>query len=264
MDCITLLSDFGLHDASVAYAKGILKQYVPHIAIIDITHQIQPFHLQQAAYILASCYNSFPKNTCHISLFDVFYNKESTLLLCEKDEQYFLAPDNGILSLAFDGGIEKVWSCKKLKAEEGFKKWLHTVGEMMVQLEKQPPNQLNLSPGELKNVPTHWLPKIEGNTVECHVIHIDRFENVVLNITQAQFQKIGRSRNFRIQFMRDEEITEISKHYTDVREGEKLCRFNTAGYLEIAINRGRAATLFGLKLRHDKHLIYNTIKIFFE
>lgn len=264
MDCITLLSDFGLHDASVAYAKGVIKQYTPQLPIIDITHSIEPFHLQQAAYILATGYRGFPEKTCHVVLFDVFYNKESTLLLCEKNGQYFLAPDNGILSLAFDASIDKVWSCHKMNASKGFKLWLQKVGELLGMLEKDSPEKLKLTPCELKNAPTHWLPRIEGNTVECHVIHIDRFENVVLNITREQFEKIGRNREFKIQFMRSEHISAISRHYTDVKEGEKLCRFNSAGYLEIAINREKAASLFGLKLRQDKHLMYNTIKIFFE
>ncbi len=264
MDCITLLSDFGLQDASVAYAKGMMRQYTPQIPIIDITHSIAPFHLQQAAYILAAAYQSFPAKTCHVILFDVFYDKESTLLLCEKNGQYFLAPDNGILSLAFDASIDKVWGGCKMNADNGFKAWLQQVGTLLALLEKDSPEKLTLAPCELKNAPTHWLPRIEGNTVECHVIHIDRFENVVLNITREQFEKIGRNRNFKIQFMRNEFISAISKHYTEVKQGEKLCRFNSAGYLEIAINRGQAASLFGLKLRQDQHLIYNTIKIFFE
>jgi S-adenosylmethionine hydrolase len=116
----------------------------------------------------------------------------------------------------------------------------------------------------MNNVPVHWLSKIEGNTVECHVIHIDRFENVVINLTRSQFDAIGTGRPFKIQFMRDEEINELNGHYSNVKEGEKLCRFNSAGYLEIAINRGKAASLFGLRLYREQHLMYNTIKIFFE
>ena len=100
--------------------------------------------------------------------------------------------------------------------------------------------------------------------MECQVIHIDRYENVVINVTKQQFEDIGKGRNFRISFMRDEEITEISTHYHNVKPGEKLCRFNNNGYLEIAINRGQAASLFGLTLYREQHLFYNTIKIFFE
>ena len=116
---------------------------------------------------------------------------------------------------------------------------------------------------KLKNAPTYCQPKIENNVVECQVIHIDRFENVVINITREQFYEVAKERPFQIQFMRNETINEISTHYHNVKEGDKLCRFNSAGYLEIAINRGKAASLFGLKLHREQHLMYNTIKIFF-
>ncbi|HRO42925.1 MAG TPA: SAM-dependent chlorinase/fluorinase [Flavipsychrobacter sp.] len=264
MSCITLLSDFGLIDASVASAKGILMQYTPHIPIIDISHSIEPFHGQQAAYILASAYKNFPEGSVHIILFDVFSEKEPRLLLCENEGHYFLAPDNGILSLAFNNKPDNVWSCMELTKQNVFKDWLHQAASIIKQLQTSSAASLQLKSCELKNAPVHWLPKVNGNVVECHVIHIDRFENVVINITQTQFEEVQKGRPFRIQFMRDEEINTLRKHYSDEREGEKLCRFNATGYLEIAINRGKAASLFGLRLHQKQHVMYNTIKIFFE
>lgn len=263
MGFITLLSDFGLQDASVASAKGILLQQVPQTTIVDITHLVEPFHLQQAAYLLAASYKNFPPGTCHILLFDVFSEHTPSLILCEKDGHYFLAPDNGILSLAFGTVPANVWKCFELQPAGVFKDWLTETGKIAAALQTRQPQTLGLPPYELKHAPQHLRPKIDGNTVECHVIHIDRFENVVINITREQFEKIGRNRPFRIQFIR-EEVSSISTHYNNVREGEKLCRFNQTGYLEIAINRGKAATLFGLKLNREQHLIYSTIKIFFE
>lgn len=258
------MSDFGLQDASVASAKGILMQYVPEIPIIDISHQIEPYHLQQAAYILASAYNNFPPGTCHLLLFDVYAEKDPSLLLCEKDGHYFLAPDNGILALAFNSEIEHVWNCFKLSKDHHFKDLLHRAGETIKALQGKSPAALKLPVCELKNAPMHWRAKVEEGAVECHVIHIDRFENVVINMRREQFESVGQGRPFRIQFMRDEEIHELNTHYGNVKEGEKLCRFNSTGYMEIAINRGKAASLFGLRLHREQHLMYNTIKIFFE
>lgn len=263
MGCITLLSDFGLMDASVASAKGILMQYTGISPIVDISHSIEPFHLQQAAYILASAYPNFPAGTVHIILFDVFSEKEPRMLLCEKEGQYFIAPDNGILSLAFSDNYGRVWNCMELSSEQVFKDWIHRTGEVARQLQHSDAASLNLPSCELKNAPVHWLPKLEGNALECHVIHIDRFENVVLNVTREQFEELRGERNFRIQFAR-EEINTINHHYSEKKEGEKLCRFNSTGYLEIAINRGNAGSLFGLRVHQKQHVIYNTIKILFE
>lgn len=263
MQCITLLSDFGLQDASVASAKGILMQALPEARIIDISHQVEPFHLQQAAYLLLAAYRNFPPGTCHILLTDVFYNKRPRLILCEKDGYYFLAPDNGILSLAFGEQIDRVFHCTELSDDDRFRDWMVAVGKMIHQLHYDGHTE-NMKACTMRVAPIHWRPKAEDNSVECQVIHIDRFENVVLNITKEQFEVFGEGRPFHIKFVRDEEITQLSNHYYNVGIGEKLCRFNATGFLEVAINRGNAASLFGLKLYRDQDLMYKTIKIYFE
>ena len=262
MSCITLLSDFGLQDASVAKAKGIMMQYSA-LPVIDVSHMIAPYHLQQAAYLLKASYRNFPAGSFHVLLFDFFAEKEPRQVLCEKDGHFFLAPDNGILSLAFDGILDNVWNCFEMRPENSFNDLLHKIGSTVKKLYDSSDTS-HLESCSLKNAPLNWKPVYENNTVECHVIHIDRFENVVVNITKDEFESLRHGRSFRIQFMRDEEIHEISRHYNDVKESEKLCRFNSTGYLEIAINRGAAASLFGLRLHHKQHLMYNTIKIFFE
>lgn len=264
MSCITLLSDFGLQDASVASVKGILMQHIQHIPIVDITHLIEPFHLQQAAYLLVASYKNFPEHTSHLLLFDIFSESIPRLLLCEKDGHYFFAPDNGILSLAFGNEVSQVWKCFDLTEEIFLQTWVDKAADIIKQLQTASPAELGLELCELKNAPQHCNARIENNFAECQVIHIDRFENVVINITQPEFERIGAGRNFKIEFTRGEAITEISTHYYSVKEGDKLCRFNSSGYLEIAINRGKAASLFGLKLHRGQHLIYNTIKITFE
>jgi len=264
MSSITLLSDFGLQDASVASAKGILMQYVPASAIVDITHEVAPFHTQQAAYLLEAAYKNFSKGSCHILLFDIFSEKVPRLLLCEKDGHYFLSPDNGLLSVAFGLAFDNVWNCFELKSPGTFSDWLHKAGEIAGRLQTNKATELQLPFCELAIAPLHCRPITNEHSAECQVIHIDRYENVVINFTRRQFDDIGQGRTFRIQYMRDEEITDISTHYHDVKEGDRLCRFNKSGYLEICINRGKAASLLGLRLYREHNLMYNTIKIFFE
>lgn len=263
MPPITLLSDFGSQDASVAIAKGVLMQHMPEAAIIDISHLIETFNIQQAAYLLLSAYHNFPKGTCHIVLCDIFSEAQPRLLLCEYKGQYLLAPDNGVLSLAFGESLQNVWQCCQLGAESLFDEWLHEIGRIAAKLRAGTPKDLQLPSSALKVAPHHWQPIVIGNSVECHVIHIDRYENVVINLTRQQFDEIGQGRPFRIQFMRDEELTQLSTQFHNVGEGQKLCRFNATGFLEICINRGKAASLFGFKLHREKHFIYNTIKIYF-
>ncbi len=109
--------------------------------------------------------------------------------------------------------------------------------------------------------------------IEGQIIHIDNFENVVVNITREQFHAQRNGRRFAIFFRRDEMITQISETYADVAEGQKLALFNAAGYLEIAVNKGNAAGLFGLQgFRRDQLQqgayqqlsFYQTVRILFE
>lgn len=264
MRCVTLLSDLGLQDASVASIKGILLQNIPEIPVIDISHLAKPYHLQQAAYLLTIAYKNFPPNSCHVLLVDVFSVKNPVMMLCKDGDHYFLTPDNGLLFLALGKQPDQVWQCYKAQNEDHLREWVIHGSRWIKKLQQQSPEELGLLPSVLTHTPVAWQPRIVNNTVECHVIYIDRFENVVLNITKEQFEKIAQGRSFSIRFTRDEEINSVSNHYVDVRENEKLCRFNSAGYLEIAVRKGNAASLFGLKLHQEQHLLYNTIKIFFE
>lgn len=117
-------------------------------------------------------------------------------------------------------------------------------------------------------------PTLGDNWIEGQIIFIDHFENVIVNINREQFEEQRKGRSFRIVFKRDEMIDHISESYADVAEGEKLALFNSAGYLEIAINKGNAAGLFGLKGFTEKNshskqfmqhqLFYQTVRVYFE
>jgi len=263
MAIITLLSDLGAQSVTVASLKAALSANLPDVPVVDVTHEIKPFYLREAAYLLAAGYRKFPTGTVHIVIFDVFSDKLPRLVLAEKDGHYFLSPDNGILSLAL-GSVNNSFECLVLAQEVPFSNWLDELVKtaVMLQTKKEEINKLDAI--EIKQVPEGLLSRLENNVMQCQIVHIDRFENVIVNVTKEQFEKERQGRLFRIEFMRSELITNISTSYNSVTPGEKLCRFNAAGYLEIAINRGNAAGLFGLSLNQDKDKIRHSIKIYFE
>ena len=118
----------------------------------------------------------------------------------------------------------------------------------------------------------HLRPVFSDNWIEGQIIFIDHFENVIVNITREEFEERRKGRSFRIVFKRDETIDRISETYADVGEGEKLALFNAAGYLEIAIQKGNAAGLFGLQDFTEQsqnqylqsRLFYQTVRVYFE
>lgn len=264
MACITLLSDFGLQDAAVASVKGLLFQHAPALPVFDISHMAEPYHMQQASYLLKMAYGNFPKGSFHIVLCDVYHVAKPTMVLCMKDGHYFLTPDNGIVPLAFFNKYDAAWRCYDMAEGQNINDWVNQAANIIRRVsEATDINALGYEQHTMSNKLVHWQPTLIGNTLECHVMHIDRFENVIVNLTKETFENSRRGRNFRIQFARHT-VTEISNGYADVRMDDILCWFNSTGYLEIAINRGKAASMLGLKLDKEKHLLYTTIKIDFE
>jgi hypothetical protein len=247
MAYITLLSDFGLQDTSVAIAKGILMQQVPSATIIDITHEVQPFNKRQAAYLLGAAYPNFPEGTIHLALMDIFSAKNPLLVLSACAGQYFMGADNGLIPMALRDEKIESWQCLQLGKPQSFHDWLQQAGEIIEKLQNNTPQQLGFPPINLQHAAE--TKGSQPGTIDCDVIHIDTFGNVVLNCTRKQIAEASAAGGqFSLRFIQYEEIRDISANYTDVKEGFKLCRFNSNGYLEISINNGNAASLFGLKV----------------
>lgn len=274
MPLITLTSDIGSQDYLAGAIKGQLLQLCNNCNIIDITHQILPFNVSQAAYLCRSAIPHFPEGTFHFILVNVFPEKNVQWLMVKHQGHYFLCADNGLLtmilgstpeqliSLPYDSGED--WNI--IKVVNLFAEAVNLVadGEALESIGNKPEKII-----ERNNL----QPLYGDNWMEAQIIYIDNFENVIVNVTREQFEQHRRGRSFRIFFMRDEYISAISRSYADVPEGKALALFNTAGYLEIAINKGNAAGLFGLhsvgasaqqSSYHQSRLSYQTIRIIFE
>lgn len=258
---LTLLSDFGFQDSFVAVAKGLLLQQHSTAQIIDLNHEVEPFHLLQCSYLLKSSYQHFPANTVHLVLFDLMNQQPAVILLAKIKDQFIVTADNGLLPIAFDTELEQVY---RFDAKvNSYVEWIQQAAQLIATLQQQHFSCDFLSIVQPLVHPMQAKPLAQSNTIECQIVHIDRFGNVVANITQSTFERLRNERKFRIQIFR-ETITVISKSYNDVSESNVLCRFNSAGYLEIAINKGMASRLLGLQLYSEKNLFYQYIKIEFE
>ena len=271
MALITLTSDIGQKDYLIGAIKGQLLQQDPGFQLVDISHELSPFNYPQAAYVCRNAIRHFPPFTFHIILVNLFEKKPEQLLLAVHKEQYLLCADNGLLSMILEGRPEMVIGLPLDKtAVKNTLYCVRVMGNAIHQL-TQGAGLLSIgTPDPAFTEKNHLRPLLDNNYIEGQIIFIDNFENVVINITHEQFEEQRRGRSFRIVFKRDETIDRISESYADVPKGEKLALFNSAGYLEIAINKGNAAGLFGLKGFSEKaagmptSLYYQTVKVFFE
>ncbi|HET8573014.1 MAG TPA: SAM-dependent chlorinase/fluorinase [Edaphocola sp.] len=259
---ITLLSDFGNGDFLPGIAKGILLKEMPGARIVDLSHDISPHHLLQGCYFLKSSLPYFPEKTVHLSLIDWFVQNVENYLLAVVEGQVVISADNGLLPLAFGRKAEAVYAL----AIQGrnFTEWLNGIARFLKSWQEEDYSRQGLSPTKARESSLPFEPYIEDNSIACQIIHVDRFGNVVLNLQQSMFEAERKGRSFSINFSRHNALEQISQHYSDVPEGEKLCLFNAGGFMEIAVNHGSAAQLFGLSLTRQEQLVYNKIKIVFS
>lgn len=275
MPLLTLTSDFGIRDYLVAAVKAQMLQYNPDVNMVDISHNISPFNYPQAAYLCKSAIKNFPDFTYHIIMVSLFESRPKQLLVAFHKNQYLLCADNGLLTMILEEKPEAVAGIPLNDVD--IKNTIHIVSAMAQAIQR-------LVSGEpLQNIgipdvgyiqKNHLRPLLGSDWIEGQILFIDNFENVIINITREQFEEQRAGRNFRIVFKREEVIDRISESYADVPEGEKLALFNSAGYLEIAINKGNAAGLLGLKGFSERagqvpgilqnQLAYQTVRVYFE
>ena len=258
---ITILSDLGTRDSSVAGIKAVLDQYAPGNPIVDISHNVAQYDLQQGAYLLVSAYKHFPPGTTHLLAVDVFAGGKPRLLLAEKNGHFFIAPDNGILALVFGDELDSARFCFEFAHPFSFAEWINRSGVVIKTILAGGAG--SFSTCKIKNGAYLLQHRAMAGSIDCNINYVDRFGNIVLDINKAQFEQLIKGKSFSIKMMRSKDITSLSNNYNDVPEGAPLCRFNDAGLLEIALNHAPAATLLGLGDNNSGNLRYHTIKIFF-
>lgn len=274
MPLVTLTSDIGHQDYLVGAAKGRLLRINPDFRLIDISHSLSPFNYPQAAYVCRSAIRNFPEFSFHIILINLFESKPEQLLLAFHKDQYILCADNGLLSMVLEEKPEMVIGIPMDKsAIRNTLYCMDVAGKAIVQVMNGDSLEKIGTPDVSYIEKNPLRPLLGENYIEGQIIFIDNFENVIVNITQEQFEEQRKGRSFKIVFKRDEVIDRISGSYADVAQGERLVLFNSAGYMEIAINKGNAAGLLGLKGYSErdqiasmvqKSLFYQTVKVYFE
>lgn len=249
MAVITITSDLGLKDFYVPAVKGYLLRHAPAANIVDITHQIEPFNLSEASFVVRGCYRDFPPGTIHIISVDSDYN-DNKFIIVKTPFCFFIAPDNGIISLIIDGEeVEKIIEIP-FNAEDlifPLKNIMAPAASRMINGEGI--ENIGIEIKEFRQK-ANQRPLLEENIIRGNVVYVDNLGNAITNITSSHLNRYGLNRKFLVYIGRKEYFETISTHYNEVPEGEKVCFFSSTGALEIAINKGNASNLLGLKLGH--------------
>jgi S-adenosyl-L-methionine hydrolase (adenosine-forming) len=247
MPVITLTTDLGLKDHYLPSVKGAIISRCSDAAIIDISHQIEKFDTSAAAFIIRNCFREFPEGTVHLISVNEEPAEGRRFLAVEAEKHFFIGTDNGIFSLILEGRSARAAVLNPEKTATAF-----PLKDIFV------PAACHLIKGgtidDLGEITTGFVQQMElssfadQDSIKGVVIYIDSYGNGITNITREQFEKAGKNRSFSIMGA-GYRINEISNTYSDVIDGEVVVFFNSSGNLEIAINKGRASDLIGLKHR---------------
>jgi len=262
MSIITLLSDYGTRGSKIAKAKGLLLSELSTTSIIDISHEISPFNIVEAAYITKRSYSNFPRNTIHIIDVDAQHNPEQSLVVSHFDNHYFITADNGFISL-LSNEIKPEKNIEITFNKDVSFSSIRTFVKAAAHIKRG--GNINLLGKEIIKLKefTHLNIKTHSNdTIIGHVIYVDNYGNVISNITKDFFIKFSNGRSFEINAknikfnkiydsFNDAINYGIKKEYRE-EDGKKIALFNSSGNLTLCIYKsdpnisGGAGSLFGL------------------
>ncbi len=250
MPIITLTSDWGLTDFTVAAVKGHILSRMPEATIVDITHNIIPFDINMTAYVIKHAFQNFPEGTVHVIGVNTTESKYNKHILFKHNNHYFVGTDNGIPSLILDRDKPQLL----LELSVPHDSYLFTFSErdlfakVAIHIAKGLPIEELGSPlNSLQEI--SWIMPQEGpDRLVATINYIDNYGNLVTNITEDFFKKHCKGKKFEINLQVGTKITTISQSYEDVLKNNCVALFNSDGYLEIAMNHENLCKLFNYEV----------------
>lgn len=247
---IALLSDFGQRDHYVSAMKGVLLEYQPDAQIIDISHDVTPGDIVEGAWILAAAWRDLPQGAVVVAVVDPGVGSERRPIGIRIRGRQAVGPDNGLLELVSrDPGDARDALAVELTVRA---LWRHPISPVFHGRDVFVPIAAALAAGtplrEVGDAIDSIIPlpiARPGRTADGiigHVIHIDRFGNVVTDIPRDMVPKgaftVGAGNVL---------VDRVVSYYKQAAEGEVVMLINSAGHLEIAMSGERTADKIGVR-----------------
>ncbi|MBI5638822.1 MAG: SAM-dependent chlorinase/fluorinase [Nitrospirae bacterium] len=246
---ITLTTDFGYEDAFVGVMKGVILKINPRAAIVDLTHGIRPYSIVDAAYAIGTSYSYFPEKTIHVVVADPGVGSSRRALIAEAANQFFVGPDNGVLSYIFrnNPGEVRVFDVTAERYFLSAKSPTFQARDLFCPVAAW--LSRGISPAEfgapIKDYFTPELPAAEitsAGSLKGEIIHIDRFGNAISSIRGSDMAWLREKRpeeGLRV-LLKGREIP-VKVFYAQCNDSSLSALLNSSGYLEFFIYRGDAS-----------------------
>ena len=245
---ITFTTDFGLSDHFVGVMKGVVAGIAPAAQVIDISHDIAPYNVTEAAFVIAEAWPYFPKRTIHVIVVDPGVGSSRRPLLAEAGGHFFIAPDNGVLSMVFDAAPHKV----RVISNPKFMR--REVSRTFHGRDVFAPAAAHLA----KGAQTAAYGKLIHDYIRAGIarpvrlgpaswrgtiLKVDRFGNLITNFAASEFTGIN-ARPFEMR-AGTQRIKRLALTYAETEVDDLFVIVGSSGYLEIAANQTSAASLLG-------------------
>jgi S-adenosylmethionine hydrolase len=248
---ITLLTDFGCADHYAAAMKGVMLGICPNAQLVDISHEIPPYAITEAAFTLAQAWRYFHKGTVHLVVVDPGVGSARRPILIEADGHRFVAPDNGVLTMLFDS--ETSHKAREITASRYFRQ---PVSQTFHGRDVFAPVAAHLATGV---APARFGKRI-GDYVRLNfakpartapkqwtgvILKIDRFGNLITNFASEVSKRLARE-PFEIR-IGTHCVSVLASNYAEMRAGELFVIAGSAGFLEVSMNQASAAASIGVQ-----------------
>jgi len=248
---ITLTTDYGTNDHLVGTLKGVILKINPDVTIVDITHNVVPYDLLDAALSLGSAYRYFPSKTVHLVVVDPGVGTQRRPLLVSGDQHFFVGPDNGVLSMIYER--EQRLAVRHVTAEHYFLQPLSTTfhgrdvfAPVAAWLTKAWQSQ---SFGEeIQDYVRFSLPKPKSSAgiLKGVVLRVDAFGNLMTNLTLADLpEAMLKNGSLKMQVGK-KDVQHFLETFAKGEAGQPIAVLGSSGFIEIAVNKGNAARVLGV------------------
>lgn len=249
---ITLTTDFGTDSPYVAQMKGAILSVNRDVTLVDITHAIPPQDVRQAAQVLDEIRESFPVATIHVAVVDPGVGTERRIVCCQMGRQFFIAPDNGVLSrvrfkappsLAVVVSNAEYWRDDVSNTFHGRDIMSPVAGHLSLGID---PRRF----GELAEdlVDLDWpRPSVDNDEIIGSIVSCDSFGNLVTDISASIIESPKRSEKFCVH-CRGFEIRQIVRSYANCEPGTIVGLIGSSRMLELAVVNGNAVKTMAAEL----------------
>jgi S-adenosylmethionine hydrolase len=249
---ITLTTDYGTNDHLVGTLKGVILKINPDVTIVDITHNVTAYDLLDGALAIGSAYSYFPAKTIHVVVVDPGVGTERRPLLASAGNQYFVAPDNGVLSLIYEqekeslvvrhANVEHYYLQPVSKTFHG-RDIFASVASWLSKGWQTPSMGDEISDYKRFSIPR---PKEAAGTMKGVVLRTDVFGNLITNFRAEDLPEFAANGGAIKLQVGAHQVTRLVDTFAKGNAGEAIAYVGSSGYVEIGVNKANAAKTLSL------------------